>query len=79
MLSLRDYLTQKGQSQVEFAAGLARHLGLPKPLPLQTVSRWYRQQSVPRAKMLRAIAAYTDNQVEPNDWHRPLPGMREAA
>lgn len=72
MLSLAQYLAAQGIGKSEFARRLTDRLG--RRVPPQSVHRWTLPRTeadyaVPRAKIVEAIAAETDNQVAPASWY----------
>ena len=72
MLSLAQYLVAEGIGKSEFARRLTDRLG--KRVPPQSVHRWTLPRTepdyaVPRAKVVEAIAAETENQVAPASWY----------
>lgn len=82
MLSLAQYLEAEGIGKSEFARRLTTRLG--KRVPPQSVHRWTlarteRDYAVPRAKVVEAIRAETDNKVEPGSWYEGgMPPERKA-
>jgi transcriptional regulator with XRE-family HTH domain len=60
-MELQNYLAAQGLSAAEFG----QRIGASRV----AVSRYTRKLRVPRGDIMRRIAAATDNQVTPNDFH----------